>query len=56
MFHQMILMLSTHTFLDINHEEYKNIYIPADMTKYQRSRHKKLVEELKHGKAAKEPI
>ena len=30
------------------HEEYNNVYIAPDMTKYQRHKHKQLVDELKH--------
>ena len=37
------------------HEEFNNVYISVDMTKYQRAKHKQLVEELKHRKAANEP-
>ena len=37
------------------HEGFNNVYISADMTKYQRAKHKQLVEELKRRKAANEP-
>ena len=29
------------------HSEYKDVYITTDMTKYQRDKHRKLVQELK---------
>ena len=34
-----------------HHDKYKNIYIAPDMTKYQRSKHKQLVDELKRMKS-----
>ena len=33
------------------HNKYENIYIASDMSKYQRSKHKRLVDELKRRKA-----
>ena len=34
-----------------HHDKYENIYIAPDMTKYQRSKHKQLVDELKRRKS-----
>ena len=47
--------ITSRSYLLRRHEEYKNVYISADMTKYQRAKHKQLVEELKRRKAANEP-
>jgi len=48
--------LTYRSYLHRHHEEYKkNIYISADMTKYQRSKHKQLVEKLKRRRAASKP-
>ena len=52
-----MLMIKNLLHLDLTSldEEYKNVYISAVMTKYQRAKHKQLVEELKCRKAANEP-
>ena len=39
--------ITSRSYLLRNHEQYKNVFITSDMTKYQRHKHKQLVEELK---------
>ena len=46
---QDALYMISHASYLRRHEEYNNIYIAPDMTKYQR--HKQLVDELKHRKS-----
>ena len=48
------LLLVSCSYLLRHHEQYKSVFITPDMTKYQRSKHKQLVEELKR-RRTKEP-
>ena len=45
---QDAVYIASHASYLRRHEEYNNIYIAPDMTKYQRQKHKQLVDELKH--------
>ena len=37
----------SHSYYLRRHSQYKNIYVSTDMTKFQRDKHRKLVQELK---------
>ena len=41
------IIITSHASYLRRHEEYNNIYIAPDMTKYQRHKHKQLIDELK---------
>ena len=44
--------ITSHALYLRRHEEYDNIYIAPDMTKYQRHKHKQLVDELKRRRSS----